>query len=87
MRTAILSESYRNRSTPLSNERDRGLLVAAQDRLNEYCRAVNEPIGSTGETPCSGYGKLLEAQGQLNGRSAEDRRPAPFPPAKPTDRN
>jgi very-short-patch-repair endonuclease len=43
------------------------LLSASRERLNAYCKAVNEPIGVSGETPCSAYGKLLSAQGALQG--------------------
>jgi very-short-patch-repair endonuclease len=41
------------------------LLSASRERLNAYCKAVNEAIGASGETPCSAYGKLLSAQGGL----------------------
>lgn len=40
-------------------------LADARQKLNSYCTAVNTPIGETGETPCSAYGKLLDAQEQL----------------------
>ena len=43
------------------------LLADARDRLNAYCRAVNEPIGASGDTPCTAYGRLLNAQTSLNG--------------------
>ncbi|HXB68372.1 MAG TPA: DUF3320 domain-containing protein [Candidatus Acidoferrales bacterium] len=43
------------------------LLGDTRDRLNAYCKAVNEPIGSTGENPCTVYGKLLGAQVSLQG--------------------
>ncbi len=43
------------------------LLADARDRLNAYCRAVNEPIGASGENPCTAYGRLLNAQTSLNG--------------------
>ncbi len=43
------------------------LLGGARDRLNAYCKAVNEPIGASGETPCTAYGKLLNAQAALGG--------------------
>ena len=43
------------------------MLADARDRLNAYCKAVNEPIGATGENPCTAYGKLLGAQIALKG--------------------
>jgi very-short-patch-repair endonuclease len=43
------------------------LLSASREQLNAYCKAVNEPVGGGGETPCSAYGKLLSAQGALQG--------------------
>ena len=43
------------------------LLADARDRLNAYCQAVNEPIGASGENPCTAYGRLLNAQTSLNG--------------------
>ncbi len=44
-----------------------GLLADARGRLNAYCQAVNEPIGASGENPCSAYGMLLNAQTSLEG--------------------
>src|ERR1017187_3665235 len=44
-----------------------GLLVDARGRLNVYCQAVNEPIGASGENPCTAYGRFLNAQISLNG--------------------
>jgi hypothetical protein len=38
-----------------------------RDRLNAYCKAVNEPIGETGETPASAYGKMLAVNRGLRG--------------------
>jgi hypothetical protein len=43
------------------------LLADARNRLNAYCEAVNEPIGASGENPCTAYGRLLNAQTSLNG--------------------
>ena len=43
------------------------LLGDNRDRLNAYCKAVNDPIGASGETPCTAYGKLLGAQTSLKG--------------------
>src|ERR1019366_2926623 len=40
-------------------------LGAARDRLNQHCKAVNEPIGETGETPASAYGRMLAANRAL----------------------
>jgi very-short-patch-repair endonuclease len=50
-----------------SFETELALLSGSRDRLNAYCKAVNEPIGDSGETPCSAYGRLLTAQGELHG--------------------
>ena len=44
-----------------------GLLGDARDRLNQYCKAVNEPVGESCESPCTIYGKLLDAQAALSG--------------------
>jgi hypothetical protein len=46
---------------------DLNLLADSRDRLNAYCKAVNDPIGSSAETPCSLYGKLLANQATLRG--------------------
>jgi very-short-patch-repair endonuclease len=43
------------------------LLGDSRNRLNAYCKAVNEPIGSSGENPCTAYGRLLNAQAALKG--------------------
>ncbi len=43
------------------------LLSDNRERLNEYCKAVNEPIGKSGESPCVTYGNLLGAQTALKG--------------------
>lgn len=40
-------------------------LERTRQQLNKYCTAVNAPIGATGETPCSAYGRLLEAEEAL----------------------
>ena len=40
-------------------------LAMLRERLNAYCSAVNSPIGNSGETPCSAYGKLLKANRAL----------------------
>jgi very-short-patch-repair endonuclease len=45
-------------------------LATLRDRLNAYCTAVNAPIGNSGETPSSAYGKMLEAGRAL--RDVED---------------
>ena len=52
---------------PRNLEAELSLLGDARDRLNAYCKAVNEPIGASGENPCTAYGKLLEAQTALKG--------------------
>ena len=38
-----------------------GLLGDNRDRLNAYCKAVNEPVGDSGESPCAAYGTFLSA--------------------------
>ena len=43
------------------------LLGDARDRLNAYCKAVNEPIGSSGENPCTAYGLVLKVVAALKG--------------------
>jgi very-short-patch-repair endonuclease len=40
-------------------------LSETRRRLNEYCQAVNQPVGKSGETPCSLYGRLLPLQSRL----------------------
>ena len=42
-------------------------LATLRERLNAYCAAVNAPIGNTGESPSSAYGKMLEASRALRG--------------------
>lgn len=42
-------------------------LAELRDRLNAYCKAVNEPIGNSGETPCSAFGRMLETSRALRG--------------------
>ena len=49
------------------NAKDSEQLAATRNKLNDYCAAVNGPIGETGETPCSAYGRLLGAQEELKG--------------------
>ena len=46
------------------------LLGDARDRLNAYCTAVNDPIGASGENPCSVYGKMLAIERALQGVGA-----------------
>ena len=48
------------------NRKEAELLAGSRNQLNAYCHAVNDPIGETGEAPCSAYGKMLAANGQLN---------------------
>jgi very-short-patch-repair endonuclease len=59
--------AYAERSAVPGFGTELALLSDSRDRLNAYCKAVNEPIGDSGETPCSAYGKLLTAQGALHG--------------------
>lgn len=49
------------------NRNESEQLADARQKLNAYCAAVNAPIGDTGETPCSAYGKILDAGEQLKG--------------------
>ncbi|MDE0426788.1 MAG: DUF3320 domain-containing protein [Candidatus Poribacteria bacterium] len=41
------------------------LLLNNRDRLNDYCEAVNEPIGESGITPYEAFGQLLVVRHQL----------------------
>jgi very-short-patch-repair endonuclease len=43
------------------------LLTDSRDKLNAYCKDVNEPIGNTKESPRSAYGKRLNADAALKG--------------------
>ena len=43
-------------------------LLNDRDRLNNYCKAVNTPIGESGITPYQAYGKLLVVQRHLSGK-------------------
>ena len=53
---------------PMSRSRgETERLADYRDRLNAYCKAVNEPIANTGETPISAYGRMLEAASDLQG--------------------
>ncbi len=47
-------------------EKEVELLINDRDRLNNYCQAVNTPIGESGITPFQAYGKLLAADRQLS---------------------
>ena len=49
---------------------ERSLLKDARDRLNDYCRAVNQEIGESGESPYAAYGKLLPLRAALEGVDA-----------------
>ncbi len=40
-------------------------LEETRRKLNEYCEAVNLPVGKSAETPCSLYGRLLLIQTRL----------------------
>ena len=46
---------------------DLKMLVAARDRLNDYCEAVNTPVGASGVTPYQAYGALLTLQARQVG--------------------
>jgi hypothetical protein len=46
-------------------ESELAALAEMRKRLNDYCEAVNLPVGQSGETPCSLYGRLLPLQAQL----------------------
>jgi very-short-patch-repair endonuclease len=46
-------------------ESEMAALDETRRRLNEYCQAVNQPVGKSGETPCSLYGQLLPLQSRL----------------------
>jgi len=46
-------------------ESELAALDETRRRLNEYCQAVNLPVGKSGETPCSLYGRLLPLQSRL----------------------
>ncbi|HLK65432.1 MAG TPA: DUF3320 domain-containing protein [Bryobacteraceae bacterium] len=48
------------------------LLGDYRERLNTYAKAVNEPVGSTGENPCSAYARVLAAQESLSGYHAPE---------------
>lgn len=46
-------------------ESELSALEESRRRLNEYCQAVNLPVGKSTETPCSLYGRLLPIQTRL----------------------
>ena len=48
-------------------EREVELLINDRDRLNNYCQAVNMPIGENGITPFQAYGELLAVDRHLSG--------------------
>ena len=48
-------------------EEEAELLLNNRDRLNNYCEAVNAPIGESGITPYEAYGQLLVVKRQLAG--------------------
>ena len=58
---------YANHPAAPRNTPDAEQLADARKTLNDYCLAVNEPIGETGETPCSAYGRWLSANEELKG--------------------
>jgi very-short-patch-repair endonuclease len=49
----------------LKAESELAALAEMRRRLNEYCRAVNLPVGRSAETPCSLYGRLMPVQKRL----------------------
>ena len=48
-------------------EEDVGLLLNNRERLNDYCEAVNTPIGESGITPYEAFGELLAVGNRLAG--------------------
>jgi len=46
---------------------DLDLISETRARLNDYCDAVNEPIGESGVTPFQAYGELLTLERRLGG--------------------
>ncbi|MDE0186575.1 MAG: DUF3320 domain-containing protein [Candidatus Poribacteria bacterium] len=60
-RTLALSRS----KTTTLDEKVQSLLNN-RDRLNNYCRAVNTPIGDSGITPFQAYGELLAVERRLS---------------------
>jgi very-short-patch-repair endonuclease len=46
---------------------DKSTLSTARNKLNEYCRAVNTPVGASGERPVDLYGLLLPIMERLRG--------------------
>lgn len=46
------------------------LLPDSRNKLNEYCKAVNEQIANSGETPHSAFGKQMNAERALRGVEA-----------------
>src|SRR5262249_48168303 len=55
-------------STDFSSELS--LLADSRKKLNEYCKAVNEQIATSGETPHSAFGKQMNAENALRGVEA-----------------
>jgi very-short-patch-repair endonuclease len=56
--------SDQNARAPALNS-ELALLADSRTRLNEYAKAVNEQIGSSGETPRSAFAKQLDAESAL----------------------
>ena len=52
---------------PVSSEIRSTTLLIANDRqrLNEYCSAVNTPIGNSGMTPVQAYGRTMQVKSEL----------------------
>lgn len=55
---------------------DRALLEDRRKRLNDYSRAVNEPVGESGLSPNELIGKLALAEGRAAPRGGADAEPA-----------
>ena len=43
-------------------------LLKNRNQLNDYCEAINTPIGDSGITPYEAFGELLAVQRQLKGK-------------------
>ncbi len=55
------------RITDMKQELDS--LLSGRERLNNYCEAVNKPIGESGITPYQVYGELLVVQRKFSGKA------------------
>lgn len=50
-----------------SIENELQLLVETRRQLNDYCEAINTPIGSSGVAPYEAYGRLLQLKANADG--------------------